>query len=150
MLSASPSTPQNSGGSTGTAPAATVPGTVAPAPAPRAAPTPRSGGSADLRWSAMSAGGRQYLEVAWKTPAAFIAAVRTQLAANVLTLPYDGGEPPPYAPPIVAVLRFGSLVIQTTAAPSQVETHRVSYFLSLDGVQFAELRRAATASERPK
>lgn len=123
---------------------------VAPAPAPRAAPAPRSGGSADLRWSSMSVGGRQYLEIAWQTPAAFIAAVRTQLAANVLTLPYDGDQAPPFAPPIVAVLRFGSLVVQTTAAPSQVEAHRVSYFLTLDGVQFAELRRAATASEWPK
>lgn len=123
---------------------------VAPAPAPRAAPAPRSGGSADLRWSSISAGGRQYLEIAWQTPAAFIAAVRTQLAANVITLPYDGDQAPPLAPPIVAVLRFGSLVVQTTAAPSQVEAHRVSYFLTLDGVQFAELRRAATASERPK
>lgn len=75
--------------------------------------------------------------------------MRTQLAANVLTIQTEGAHPP-CVPPIVAVLRFGGLVVQTTATPSQVESFRVSYHLNLDGIQFAELRHAAAAHDRPR
>lgn len=134
------------------APSAAAPAAPKAAPTvsapPKAGPAIRSGGNADVRWSATAAGGREYLEVVWQTPAAFAAAVRTQLAANVLTVQAEGAQPP-CVPPIVAVLRFGALVVQTTATPSQVESFRVSYHLNLDGIQFAELRRAAAAYDRP-
>jgi hypothetical protein len=133
-------------------PAAPPRAAAPPEPPPRRAPAPTlGGGTAELRWSCMTAGGRTYLEVVWLHEAAFATAVRTQLAANVLSLPIEGGDPP-RVPPITLVLRFGTTVLQTTATPVHLEPHRVSYRLSLDGAQFAELRRVATAAEasRPR
>jgi hypothetical protein len=116
-----------------------------PLPTPRPALPGASVPDEGLSWVASNLGGRQYLEVRWHSGAAFSFDVHSQLTANALTLTSDG-RALPTTPPIHAVLRFETLVVQTTATPTKQAAATVTYQLGLDEGQRATLRSRARSS----